>query len=58
MNDAELMKHTRKLLRLNQSEMAARCGYSSKIRISEIENGKKSLSGPARKLLELLFERA
>jgi len=58
MNDAELMKTLRSQLGLTQSQMAERCGYGSQTRISDIETGKENLSGPARKLLEELKEKA
>ena len=46
-------------MKLSQSEMAPKLGYSSAIRISEIENGKKSMSDQAKKsllYLEMLFK--
>lgn len=54
MNDAQLMIQVRRKLGLNQQDMAKRMGYTSKYVISHIEGGRKGLSGPARKLLELL----
>ena len=62
MTDAQLMKRTRSKLGkgrpLSQVKMAERCGYASRERISEIENGVRNLSGPARKLLEELLGKA
>lgn len=54
MKDAKLMKKVRSALKLTQDQMAERMGYSSRIRIADIERGHRQLSGPARKLLEQL----
>jgi len=56
MNDATLMKTVRSRLGLNQSDMAELCGYGDQARISDIECAKHPMSGPARKLLEKLYE--
>ena len=54
--DAELMKQMRTLTEWSQQEAAREIGYNHKNRISAIENGRKGLSGPARKLVLMIIE--
>lgn len=52
--DARLMKRVRKKTGLSQEEFARRTGYGAKTRISEIENGKENMSGPAIMLMRYI----
>lgn len=56
MNDAQYLKSIRKALHLTQAEMAQKLGYSGQVSVSNIETGKRELSGPARKCLEYIAE--
>lgn len=57
MTDAQILKAVRKELGLTQSEMASKMGYAHQQSISKIEQGKKNLSGPARRCLQLIAEK-
>ena len=50
----ERIRTLRKRLGLNQDEFAQAMGYGSKTRVSELENGKVSPTGPVARLLDHL----
>ena len=59
MDYAKKCKALRIKMKLSQSEMATKLGYSSAIRISEVENGNKEMSNQAKMCmlyLEMLFK--
>ena len=56
--DKELLRQTRQNYGISQVEMASRMGYSTKYAVLDVEKGRKKLSGPARKLLEILYKRS
>ncbi|HEX9951744.1 MAG TPA: helix-turn-helix domain-containing protein [Rubricoccaceae bacterium] len=51
------MRALRKRLGLNQTEMAAALGYTSQARVSELEKGHVSVSGPIGQFLAHLDAR-
>ena len=56
MNSSSYCKRVRKRMGLTQEAMAQKLGYSSGVRISEIESGSMKMSSIARKCLEYLDE--
>ena len=57
MNYREKLKDVRKYLGFTQQQMAEEMGYSSQQSISAIENGKKEMSGVAKRNLDLIAEK-
>ena len=56
MNWGIYCKRVRMYMSLTQDEMAQKLGYSSGVRISEIENGAREMCSIAKKCLEYLDE--
>lgn len=54
MKDKQLMRDTRKQLRLTQHEMAKKIGYGNQKDISRIETGAANMSRQVRQLLKLI----
>jgi len=54
MTDAKHIKQIRNALHLTQEKMAEKIGYSSQEVISAIETGKRKMSEPVRKQLQLI----